>query len=71
MSTVFAWLIFLAIVGVMMVAIFAQVWQESAEIAKEQQRHKDFRELNRWKQKAQHPIVHIKDMDGEEFILRR
>ena len=26
---------------------------------------------NYWKQKSQHPMVHIKVLDGEEFILRR
>lgn len=71
MSTVIAWLIFFAIIAVMLLGIFAQVWEESAEIAREEQRKKDFREVNCWKQKAQHPMVHIKVLDGEKFILRR
>ena len=71
MSTLLAWLIFFVIIGWILVGIFAQVWEESAEIAKEKQRRKDWREVNYWRQKSQHPMVHIKDMDGEEFILRR
>ena len=71
MSTLLAWLIFFVIIGWILVGIFAQVWEESAEIAKEEQRRKDWREVNYWRQKSQHPMVHIKDMDGEEFILRR
>lgn len=85
MSTFMAYVICFGIIGWILVGIFAQVWEESAEIAKEQQKHEDFREVNHWKQKAQHPIVHIKDMDGDvrnskaktvnmtvnEFILRR
>lgn len=74
MSTVIAWLIFFAIIAVMLLGIFAQVWEESAEIAREEQRKKDFREVNHWKQIAQHPILHITDTDGKEFnefILRR
>lgn len=71
MSTVIAWVIFLVIIGTMLAGIFAQVWEESAEIAREEQRKKDFRETNHWEQKSRHPMVHIKVLDGEEFILRR
>lgn len=71
MSTVIAWLIFFAIIAVMLLGIFAQVWEESAEIARVEQREQDWREVNYWKQKSQHPMVHIKVLDGEEFILRR
>ena len=74
MSTFMAWVIFFGIIAWMLVGIFAQVWEESAEIAREEQRKRDFRELNHWKQKANHPILHIKDTDGKEsneFILRR
>ena len=65
MSEVLAWIIFLAICGAILSAIFAQVWEEAKEIGAEQQKHKDFRELNHWKQKASHPMVHIKEMDGD------
>ena len=74
MSTFMAWVIFFGIIAWMLVGIFAQVWEESAEIAKEQQKREDFREVNYWKQKSKHPMVHIKDTDGKEsteFILRR
>lgn len=71
MSNFIAWVIFFAIGGLILTAIFAQVWDEAKEIGAEQQRRKDFRETNHWKQKAQHPITHIKVLDGEEFILRR
>ena len=74
MSTVIAWLIFFVIIGWMLFGIFAQVWEESAEIAREEQRKADWRELNYWKQKSQHPMVHIVDTDGKEyneFILRK
>ena len=74
MSTVIAWLIFFGILAWILIGLFAQVWEESAEIAREEQRKRDFRELNHWKQKANHPILHIKDTDGKEsteFILRR
>jgi hypothetical protein len=71
MGTIIEWLIFLAIVGTMFVGLFAQVWEDAQEIAAEEQRKKDFREVNYWKQKSQHPITHVKVMDGEEFILRR
>lgn len=71
MSTFIAWLIFFAIVGLILTAIFAQVWDEAKEIGAEQQRRKDFREVNHWKQKAQHPMIFIKELDGEEFVLRR
>ena len=74
MSTFMAWVIFFGIIAWMLVGIFAQVWEESAEIAKEQQKREDFLEVNYWKQKANHPILHIKDTDGKEtneFILRR
>jgi hypothetical protein len=69
-----AYVICFGIIGWILVGIFAQVWEESAEIAREEQRKQDFRELNRWKQKAAHPILHIKDTDGKEsteFVLRR
>ena len=85
MSEVLAWIIFLVICGAILSAIFSQVWEDAKEIGAEQQKHKDFRELNHWKQKANHPMVHIKEMDGDvrnskaktvnmtvnEFILRR
>lgn len=71
MNTIIAWLVFFAIVGLILLALFAQVWGEAKEIGAEQQRRKDFRETNHWKQKAQHTMVHIKVLDGEEFILRR
>jgi hypothetical protein len=70
-SNFIAWVIFFAIVGLILLAIFAQVWDDAKEIGAEQQRRKDFRETNHWKQKAQHQITHIKVLDGEEFILRR
>ena len=71
MNTIIAWVILFAIVGLILTAIFAQVWDEAKEIGAEQQRRKDFWENNHWKQKAQHTMVHIKVLDGEEFILRR
>ena len=71
MNTSIAWLVFFVIVGLILLALFAQVWDEAKEIGAEQQRRKDFREANYWKQKAQHTITHIKVLDGEEFILRR
>jgi hypothetical protein len=70
-SNFIAWLIFFAIVSLILLAIFVQVWNDAKEIGAEQQRRKDFRETNHWKQKAQHQITHIKVLDGEEFILRR
>lgn len=71
MNTIIAWVIFFAIVSLILLAIFAQVWDDAKEIGAEQQRRKDFREANYWKQKAQHPITHIKVIGGgtEEFIL--
>ena len=71
MNTIIAWLVFFVIVGLILLALFAQVWDDAKEIGAEQQRRKDFREVNHWKQKAQHTMVHIKVLDGEEFILRR
>ena len=71
MGTILEWLIFFAIIAVMLLGIFAQVWEESAEIAREEQREQDWREVNYWKQKSQHPMVFIKELDGEEFVLRR
>jgi hypothetical protein len=71
MNTIIAWVILFAIVGLILTAIFRQVWDDAKEIGAEQQRRKDFRETNHWKQKAQHTITHIKVLDGEEFILRR
>ena len=75
MSNLIAWVILFVIVGLILTAIFVQVWDDAKEIGAEQQRRKDFREANYWKQKAQHPILHFKDMDGVmdgvEFILRR
>lgn len=71
MNTIIAWLVFFVIVGLILLALFAQVWDDAKEIGSEEQRKKDFREVNHWKQKAQHTITHIKVLDGEEFILRR
>lgn len=85
MSTFMAYVICFGIIGWILVGIFAQVWEESAEIAREEQRKADWREVNYWKQKSKHPMVHIKEMDGDvrnskaktvnmtvnEFILRR
>lgn len=65
------WTIFFIIVGVMLLGIFASVWEDAKEIGSEEQRELDWREVNYWKQKSQHPMVHIKVLDGEEFILRR
>lgn len=74
MSTFMAYVICFGIIGWILVGIFAQVWEESAEIAREEQRKADWREVNYWKQKSKHPMLHIKDTDGKEsteFILRR
>ena len=85
MSAFMAYVICFGIIGWILVGIFAQVWEESAEIAREEQRKADWREVNYWKQKSKHPITHIKVMDGDvrnskaktvnmtvnEFILRR
>ena len=74
MSTFIAYVICFGIVGLIFLALFAQVWDDAKEIGAEQQRRKDFRETNHWKQKAQHPILHIIDTDGKEFnefFLRR
>ena len=71
MGTILEWLIFFVIIGWILVGIFAQVWEDAKEIGAEEQRKKDFRETNHWKQKAQHPITHIKVLDGETFILRK
>lgn len=71
METLIEWLIFFAIIGIILTAVFAQIWEDAKEIGAEQQKRKDFREVNHWKQKASHPMLHIKDLDGEEFILRK
>ena len=71
MSTFFAWVICIGIIGIILIAMFAQVWEDAKEIGAEQQKRKDFREVNHWKQKAQHPMLHIKDLDGETFVLRK
>ena len=74
MSTFMAYVICFGIIGWILVGIFAQVWEDAKEIGAEQQKREDFREVNYWKQKSQHPILHIKDTDGKEtneFILRR
>ena len=71
MGTLIEWLIFFAIIGIILTAVFAQVWEDAKEIGAEHQKRKDFREVNHWKQKAQHPMVHIKDLDGETFVLRK
>ena len=71
MNTIIAWVVFFVIVGLILLALFAQVWDDAKEIGAEQQRRKDFRETNHWKQKAQHPMIFIKELDGEEFVLRR
>lgn len=74
MSTFMAYVICFGIIGWILFGIFAQVWEESAEIAREEQRKADWREVNYWKQKSQHPMVHIVDTDGKEyneFILRK
>ena len=71
MSTFFAWVICIGIIGIILIAMFAQVWEDAKEIGAEQQKRKDFREVNHWKQKAQHPMLHVKDLDGETFVLRK
>lgn len=85
MSTFMACVICFGIIGWILVGIFAQVWEDAKEIGAEQQKKKDFREVNHWKQKATHPIVHIKEMDGDvrnskrktvnmtvnEFVIRK
>lgn len=71
MSTFMAYVICFGIIGLILFALFVQVWDDAKEIGAEQQRRKDFREANYWKQKAQHPITHIKVLDGETFILRK
>ena len=85
MSTFMAWLIFFGIIGIILFALFAQVWGDAKEIGAEEQRKHDWRELNYWEQKSRHPMVHIKVLDGDvrnskaktvnmtvnEFILRR
>lgn len=59
------WLIFFAIVSLILHAIFAQVWDDAKEIGAEQQRRKDFREKSKWRYAAQHPLTDIKIIDGE------
>lgn len=71
MGTLIEWLIFFAIIGIILTAVFAQIWEDAKEIGAEQQKRKDFREVNHWKQKAQHPMLHVKDLDGETFVLRK
>ena len=74
MSTFLAWGVVLGIIGLIILALFAQVWDDAKEIGAEQQRDKDFWTVHYWKQKAQHPILLIMDTDGKEsteFILRR
>lgn len=71
MGTLIEWLIFFAIIGIILTAVFAQIWADAKEIGAEQQKRKDFREVNHWKQKAQHPMLHVKDLDGETFVLRK
>ena len=85
MSTFLAWGVVLGIIGLIILALFAQVWDDAQDIAREEQRQKDWREVNYWKQKSRHPMVHIKVLDGDvrnskaktvnmtvnEFILRR
>ena len=67
------WLIFFAIVSLILLAIFAQVWDDAKEIGAEQQRRKDFREKSKWRYAAQHPLTDIKIIDGEgggRFIIQ-
>lgn len=67
------WLIFFAIVSLILLAIFAQVWDDAKEIGAEQQRRKDFREKSKWRYAAQHPLTDIKIIDSEgggRFIIQ-
>ena len=76
MSTLLAWGICLGIIGLILMAIFAQVWDDAKEIAREEQKKKDWREVNYWKQKALRPIVRIQVLDniyrkdGELYIQK-
>ena len=72
MSTLLAWGICLGIIGLILMAIFAQVWDDAKEIAREEQKKKDWREVNYWKQKALRPVARIQVIDsyggGEIYI---
>jgi hypothetical protein len=76
-STFLAWVICIGIIGIILFALFAQVWDESAEIAREEQRKADWREVNRWKQKALRPVARIQILDnicrkdGETYIVQK
>lgn len=77
MGTILEWLIFFVIVGLILLALFAQVWDEAKEIGAEEQRRKDFRETNHWKQKALRPVARIQILDnicrkdGETYIVQK
>ena len=59
------WTILFIIVGVMLLGIFASVWEDAKEVGVEEQRKKDFREKSKWRYAAQHPLTDIKIIDGE------
>jgi hypothetical protein len=60
-----AYVICFGIIGLILFALFVQVWDDAKEIGAEQQRRKDFREKSKWRYAAQHPLTDIKIIDGE------
>ena len=75
MITLIKYAVCFVIIFAVLLYIYGWVAESEREIAEEEAKDKYRREIENWKQTAQHPMVHFKDMDGVmdgvEFILRR
>lgn len=71
MITLIKYAVCFAINFAILLYIYGWVAESEREIAEEEAEEKYRREIENWKQTAQHPMVLIKELDGEEFVLRR
>ena len=71
MITLIKYAVCFVIIFAILLYIYGWVAESEREIAEEEAEKKYRREIENWKQTTQHPMVHIKVLDGEEFILRR
>ena len=68
MITLIKYAVCFVIIFAVLLYIYGWVAESEREIAEEEAEDKYRREIENWKQTAQHQITHIKVLDGEEFI---
>jgi hypothetical protein len=69
MKVIFDYAVLIAILTVVLFYLYSFVCESEREIAEEQAEKKYRKEIEAWKQTAQHPRVSIREIGGEELII--